>query len=124
MKTLLGVGALLLAMTQTNSMSPPVLVEKEARTPGALPAVVDLLGTPEVRTLLGYTRRVLHLPDGHTLAVFTFSSAGQANWLFLIDSRDLSSRRIPIPNNDFASHGAALGKDGDIYLMPYGNGRA
>src|SRR5262249_48218266 len=66
------------------------------------------LGSPEVRTLVGYTRRVLHLHDGHTLAVFSFSGAAQANWMFLIDSRDLSVKRIPIPNNDYASHGAAL----------------
>src|SRR5690349_5930002 len=110
-------GALVFAM-MINSFPPPT-VEKAS---GKL-AMAELLGTPEVRTLLGYTRRVLHLPDGHTLAAFTFSGAAQANWLFLIDSRDLSSRRIPIPHNDFASHGAALGADGDIYIMPYGNGR-
>ncbi|MCC6442868.1 MAG: hypothetical protein IT210_05350 [Armatimonadetes bacterium] len=83
------------------------------------------VGTPAVRTLLGYTRRILRLHDGHTLGVFSFSSGGaKANWLFLIDSRTLAARRYPIPNNDIASHGAALGKDGDIYIMPYGNGRA
>ncbi len=84
----------------------------------------ELLGTPEVRTLLGYTRRVLHLHDGHTLALFSFSNAAEANWLFLIDARDLSVERYDIPNNDIASHGAALGSDGNLYIMPYGNGRA
>jgi hypothetical protein len=83
------------------------------------------LATPPVRTLVGYTRRVLRLPDGHTLAVFSYSgSAAAANWLFLIDARDLSSRRIAIPNNDIASHAAALGSDGDIYVMPYHHARA
>jgi hypothetical protein len=76
------------------------------------------LVTPPVRTLVGYTRRVLHLPDGHTLAVFSYSGSAPANWLFLIDARDLSSRRIAIPHNDIASHGAALGSDGNIYVMP------
>lgn len=84
----------------------------------------ELLATPEVRTLLGYTRRVLHLPDGHTLAVFSFSNAAPANWLFLINSRNLLAERYPIPNNDIASHGAALGADGHLYIMPYGAGRA
>lgn len=91
--------------------------------PGGL-AKATLLGTPEVRTLLGYTRRVLHLPDGHTLAVFSFGSAPTSNQMFLIDSRDLSVKRVAIPNNDFASHGAALGKDGTIYILPYGAPRA
>ncbi len=85
----------------------------------------ELLATPDVRTLLGYTRRILHLPDNHTLAVFSYSSSGaKANWLFLIDARDLSSQRFDIPNNDVASHGAALGADGNIYIMPYRTGRA
>ncbi len=84
----------------------------------------ELIATPEVRVLLGYTRRVLQLPDGHTLAVFSFSSSAPANWLFLIDGRDLSVQRYAIPNNDVASHGAALGRDGNIYLMPYNSGRA
>ena len=83
-----------------------------------------LLGTPEVPTLLGYTRRVLHLHDGCTLAVFSYSNAAKANWLFLIESRDLSVERYEIPHNDIASHGGALGADGRIYIMPYGNGRA
>jgi hypothetical protein len=83
-----------------------------------------LLATPEVRTLVGYTRRVLHLHDGHTLAVFSFSDSGSANWLFLIDSRDLSAQRFDMPNHDIGSHSAALGSDGNIYVMPYGTGRA
>src|SRR5690606_24455213 len=82
------------------------------------------IATPAVRTLVGYTRRVLHLRDGHTLAVFSYSGSADANWLFLIDARDLSSRRFSIPNNDIASHGAALGNDGNIYVMPYQTGRA
>ncbi len=83
-----------------------------------------LLGTPEVRTLLGYTRRVLHLSGGNTLAVFSFGSAPTSNAMFLIGSGDLSVKRVAIPNNDFASHGAALGKDGLIYILPYGASRA
>lgn len=120
-------GALMLAMGKEG-----ITQSEDAlrRPPQVLPAATNrlpkphLLGSPSVRTLLGYTRRVLHLPDKRTLAVFSFSSAAQANWMFLIDSRTLSARRIPIPNNDFASHGAALGADGDIYILPYGNGRA
>ena len=98
----------------------PRRIEVDADTlPGAA-----LLGTPEVPTLLGYTRRVLHLHDGCTLVVFSYSNAAKANWLFLIDSRDLSVERYDIPHNDIASHGGALGADGHIYIMPYGNGRA
>lgn len=88
-----------------------------------LPAA-QRIATPPVRTLLGYTRRVLHLPDGHTLAVFSYSNSTAANWLFLIDARDLSSRRFAIPHNDIASHAAALGNDGNIYVMPYHTSRA
>ncbi|MCA9445809.1 MAG: hypothetical protein KC931_01745 [Candidatus Omnitrophica bacterium] len=98
----------------------PRLLEVEADT---LPTT-EAIGTPSVRTLLGYTRRVLHLQDNHSLAVFSFSGSAPANWLFLIDSRDLSVKRFSIPNDYIASHGAALGADGNIYIMPYGNGRA
>jgi len=98
----------------------PTVVDVDADT---LPKA-EMLGTPSVRTLLGYTRRILHLPDGHRLAFFTFSSAAEANWLFLLDVRDLSVRRFAIPNNDIASHGGALGSDGNIYIMPYGKDRA
>ena len=84
----------------------------------------ELLATPEVRTLLGYTRRPLHLHDGHTMAVFSFSYSAPANWIFLVDGRNLTSTRHAIPNNDIASHGAALGADGDIYIMPYQTARA
>lgn len=98
----------------------PTVIQVDAQT---LPEA-KLLGTPEVRTLLGYTRRPLHLPDGHTMALFSFSSSAPANWLFLIDCRDMSVTRHAIPNNDIASHGAALGRDGHIYIMPYGKGRA
>ncbi|GMV91738.1 MAG: hypothetical protein AMXMBFR82_15160 [Candidatus Hydrogenedentota bacterium] len=89
----------------------------------ALPKA-ELLATPEVRTLLGYTRRPLHLPDGHTMALFSFSYSAPANWIFLVDGRNLSSTRHAIPNNDIASHGAALGADGNIYIMPYNTARA
>ncbi len=84
----------------------------------------ELLGTPEVRVLLAYTRRILRLHDGYTLGVFSFSSTAQANWLFLIDGRDLSVARYDMPNNDIGTHGGALGADGNIYIMPYGSGRA
>ena len=85
--------------------------------PTVLPAASGMpkavrVATPEVRILLGYTRRVLHLPDARTLAVFSFGSAPQSNRLFLIDSRDLSAKAVPVPNNDVGSHGAALGRDG------------
>jgi len=83
----------------------------------------ELLGIPEVRVLLGYTRRLLRLHDGHTFAVFSFSSSAPANWLFLIDGRDLSVERHDIPHNDIGSHGAALGSDGNLYVMPYKTGR-
>ncbi len=65
------------------------------------------LATPQVRTLVGYTRRVLHLHDGHTLAVFSYSDNGSANWMFLIDARDLTAQRFDIPNHDVGSHSAA-----------------
>jgi outer membrane protein assembly factor BamB len=96
--------------------------------PVLLPAAPDLpqstpLATPEVRVLLGYTRRLLHLPDGQTFGIFSFSNSAPANWLFLVDGRDLSVQRYAIPNNDIASHGGALGADGNIYVMPYGNNR-
>jgi hypothetical protein len=44
----------------------------------------ERLATPPVRTLVGYTRRVLHLKDGHTLAVFSYSGSAAADWRFLI----------------------------------------
>ena len=43
-----------------------------ARDVSALPKA-EVIGSPEVRTLLGYTRRPIHLPDGHTMALFSFS---------------------------------------------------
>ena len=89
----------------------------------ALPKA-ELLATPSVRVLLGYTRRPLHFPDGHTMGLFSFSYSTKANWLFLIDCRDLSAQRIDMPNNDNGSHCAAMLPNGDIYFMPYGNGRA
>lgn len=89
----------------------------------ALPRA-ELLSTPSVRVLLGYTRRPLHLPDGHTVAYFSFGSAAPANWVFLVDARDISFKRCAMPNNDVASHGAALGRDGFLYFMPYATARA
>lgn len=96
----------------------PRLVEAAGELPQA-----ELLATPAVRVLLGYTRRLLKLPDGHTFGIFSFSSSAPANWLFLVNSRDLSVKRYSIPHNDIATHGAALGADGNIYIMPYGSGR-
>jgi len=84
----------------------------------------EFLSSPEVRTLLGYTRRPLHLPDGHTMGLLSFSFSAPANWLFLVDCRDMAYKRYPMPNNDIGSHGAALGADGNIYVMSYGTGRA
>ena len=82
--------------------------------------IAELVATPEVRTLLGYTRRPLHLPDGHTMALFTLSFSGEANWIFLIDGRDGSWQRLDMPDNDVGSHGAALGADGKLYIHAYG----
>lgn len=98
----------------------PALIARDLAT---LPKA-EVLGSPQVRTLLGYTRRPLHLPDGHTMALFSFSLSAPANWLFLIDCRDLSVERFAMPHNDIGSHGAALGADGNIYVMSYGTGRA
>lgn len=84
----------------------------------------ELLGTPEVRTLLGYTRRPLHFPDGHTMGLFSFSYSTTANWLYLVDCRDLTFERFDMPNNDNGSHCAAMTPDGNIYFMPYATGRA
>lgn len=111
-------------MANQSPVSPLRQAPRVIEIPPQLLPQAELLATPQVRTLVGYTRRVLHLPDGHTLAVCSFSNAAPANWLFLIDSRDLSVQRYPIPNNDVASHGAALGADGHLYFMPYGTGRA
>jgi hypothetical protein len=102
------------------AIAPPRVV---AVDPAKLPAAAKI-ATPPVRTLIGYTRRGLHLHDGRTLAVFSYSNSAAANWMFLIDTRDLSSRRIAIPNNDIASHAAALGSDGNVYVMPYHSPRA
>ena len=110
----------LLPVRAPAAVAPPRLVGVD---PATLPTA-EPIATPPVRTLIGYTRRGLHLRDGHTLGVFSYSNSAAANWLFLIDARDLSSRRIPVPNNDIASHGAALGSDGNIYVMPYQHGRA
>jgi len=118
----LACAAQVIVMAQTDAQSPlhsaPHVIVSEAELPAA-----ELVATPEVRVLLGYTRRILRLHDGHTLAVFSYSNSAPANWLFLIDGRDLSVERFAIPGNGVASHGAALGADGDIYIMPFGNGR-
>ena len=68
------------------TIAPPRVVEAD---PGTTLPAAELIATPPVRTLVGYTRRVLHLPDprGHTLAVFSYTHSALANWLFLIDSR-------------------------------------
>ena len=84
----------------------------------------ELLATPSVRVLLGYTRRPLHFPDGYTMGLFSFSYSTKANWLFLIDGRDLSAQRFDMPNNDNGSHCAAMLPNGDVYFMPYANARA
>jgi hypothetical protein len=97
---------------------PPTVLAPSAPLPKA-----ERIATPSMPTLLGYTRRILHLHDGHALAVLSYAGSAKANWLFLVDSRDLSSKRFEIPNNDIRSHSAALGSDGNIYLMPYGTGR-
>lgn len=81
------------------------------------------LATPQVRVLLGYTRRLLKFADGHTFGIFSFSGSAPANWLFLVDGRDLTVQRYAIPKNDIPSHGGALGADGNVYVMPYGNNR-
>lgn len=106
-------------MTVDRRLSPPTLEPEPALLPYGEP-----LASPEVPLLLGYTRRVLRLPDRRTLGVFSFSSASSGNRLFLVDGLNLSSRSIDIPRNDVGSHGGALGTDGAIYVMPYRTGRA
>jgi hypothetical protein len=119
-----GIGIVLVITLSLASSQPARGVPRVVKVdPQALPQI-EKIATPDVRTLVGYTRRVLHLPDGHTLAVLSYSSSTAANWLFLIDSRDLSSQRFAMPNNDIGSHAAALGSDGSIYFMPYHTGRA
>ena len=86
--------------------------------------VPELLGAPEVPALLGYTRRPLHLPDGKRMGLFSFSFSAPANWLFLVDASDMTSKRYAMPNNDVGSHGGALGADGNIYIVGYGTGGA
>ncbi len=120
-RTLLVVSILLIAqhaLAGDFRTEPPSVAQAILPLPKA-----EKLATPSMPALLGYTRRILHLHDGHTLAVLSYANAAKANWLFLIDSRDLSSKRYDIPNNDIGSHSAALGSDGNIYLMPYQTGR-
>src|SRR5688572_27996057 len=104
----------------SHAVPPPRLIDADL---ASLPAA-ERIATPPVRTLLGYTRRLLRLPDGHTIGAFSYSNSAPANWLFLIDGRDLSSKRFAMPYNDTGSHGLAFGKDGNIYVMPYGSPRA
>jgi hypothetical protein len=99
---------------------PPKWIEVDG---SALP-VAEKIASPEVRTLLGYTRRALHLPDGNRMALFTYSNSAPANWIFVIDARDLTAERYATPNNDIFSHASALGADGKIYTMPYRTGRS
>lgn len=75
---------------------------------------------PEARTLLGYTRRILHVKEERRLGVFSFSNGGDANWLFLISIDDGTAERYDVPNDEQASHGAALGSDGNIYELTFG----
>lgn len=120
----LGVASGIGARAESPSDSPLGRAPRLVGAPAEKLIRAELMGTPEVPTLLGYTRRVAHLQDGQTLAVFSYSGTASANWLFLVDSRDLSSTRHDIPNNDIASHGSALAKDGNVYIMPYRTGRA
>ena len=89
----------------------------------------ELLGKPQGRVFLGYTKHILHLPDRHTLAIVSFSNAA-SNWLFLIDARDLSSQRFDIPHHDIGSQGLAMGADrgilirSDRYLDPINTARS
>lgn len=121
LKILFLLGLTFSAQAEDNPFSrPPIVKEADLEK---LPKA-ELLGTPSVRTLVGYTRRILHLYDGVTLAFFSYSGSAPANWLYLLDSRDLTFERYSIPNNDIASHSAALGTDGDICIMPYSTSRA
>ncbi|GMW01052.1 MAG: hypothetical protein AMXMBFR84_21890 [Candidatus Hydrogenedentota bacterium] len=86
--------------------------------------VAELLATPEVRTLLGYTRRPLHFPDGYSLGLFSFSYSAEANWMFIVDCRDMTFERFGMPENGNGSHCAAMTPDGDVYFMPYARGKA
>ena len=80
---------------------------------------VELLCRPEARTLLGYTRRILHLKQEKKLALLSFSYGGPANWLFLISTEDGETERYAVPADEQASHGAALGCDGNIYAVTF-----
>jgi len=59
---------------------PPTVAKATTSLPKA-----EKIATPSMPTLLGYTRRILHLHDGHTLAVLSYAGSAKANWLFLID---------------------------------------
>jgi hypothetical protein len=85
----------------------------------AAPPAARLLARPEARTLIGYTRRPLVLSALNKIGVFTYSSVGAANWLFLIDIEAGDSERFAVPNGEKASHGAALGADGNIYTFTH-----
>ena len=98
-----------------------LVLEREA---AAAPVGPELVGTPAVPALLGYTRRPLHLPDGRRIGLFSFSLSASANWLFRVDAGDMTANRYAIPHNDVASHGGALGADGHIYILSYTTRRA
>lgn len=77
------------------------------------------LACPEAPTLVGYTRRLLHLTREDRVALFSYSSGGPANWLFLINLADGSVDRYDVPGHERASHGAAVGSDGNIYTITH-----
>ncbi|MCC6486489.1 MAG: hypothetical protein IT364_03245 [Candidatus Hydrogenedentes bacterium] len=121
---------LFLSMLAAADMPSPIPADHPLRRapvlepiPEGLPKA-ELLASPEVRTLLGYSRRAIHLPDGDTMVLFSYSQSAAANWMFLIKASDMSVERFAIPNNDIASHSSALGTDGTIYITPYATSRA
>ncbi|MBI2441053.1 MAG: hypothetical protein HYV35_06745 [Lentisphaerae bacterium] len=81
-----------------------------------------LLCRPETQALAGYTRRLLYLRAERRIACFTYSSAGPANWLFLLSLADGSVERYEVPRHEKGSHGAALGADGNIYTVTHQGG--
>jgi len=69
--------------------------------------------------LLGYTRRLMHLSRHGLLAVLSYSTSTEANWLFLINVQDGSSERYAVPNGEIASHGASSGPDDNVYALTF-----
>ncbi|MBI3987795.1 MAG: hypothetical protein HY343_12790 [Lentisphaerae bacterium] len=86
---------------------------------GRLRLTPRLLARPEAPTLVLYTRRLLYLDREQCIAVFSYSSSGPANWLFLIHLEDGAVERHDIPGHERASHGAALGSDGNLYTVTH-----